>query len=214
MMGWLNEEVNGKGLDFVVFNGDLIHDNPEFLPQVKQQYDRLECPYFCSRGNHDQVSNQLWEQTWGYGLNHVVEKDNYVLLLGDTSNQKGEYVCADIKWLGEQLRKFSSKKHIFVFLHISQRKWTSAGIDCPEVTALLEKTPNVSAVFHGHDHHLDHEFLSGGLPYFFDGHIGGNWGAPYRGYRIVEVLQDDKVRTYQCNPQAFFVNNSVLKPRI
>ena len=36
MMEWLNEEHRGKGLDFVVFNGDLIHNEPRLLPQVRE----------------------------------------------------------------------------------------------------------------------------------------------------------------------------------
>jgi hypothetical protein len=36
--------------------------------------------------------------------------------------------------------------------------------------------------------------------------MGGSWGTNYRGYRIVEVQREGRIRTYQCNPQAFYVN--------
>ena len=84
------------------------------------------------------------------------------------------------------------------------------GIDCPEVSSLLESTPNVAAVFHGHDHDIDTFIYSNERAYLFDGHVGGNWGTNYRGYRIVEVDQEGKVSTYQCNPRAFIVNKTKL----
>jgi len=44
-----------KGVDFVVFNGDLIHDTPSFLPEVKAVYDQVQFPPFATRGNRDRV---------------------------------------------------------------------------------------------------------------------------------------------------------------
>ena len=38
--------------------------------------------------------------------------------------------------------------------------------------------------------------------YFFDSHIAGNWGTAYRGYRIVEVLNNGEILTYQMNPSS------------
>jgi hypothetical protein len=38
------------------------------------------------------------------------------------------------------------------------------------------------------------------IPHLFDSHFGGNWGTPYRGYRIVEVLGNKQIRTYIMNP--------------
>jgi len=206
MVTWIKEEQRGKGLDFVVFNGDLIHNEPEFLPRVKTFYDRLEIPYFAVRGNHDMVSSSLWAKTWGYEENHHFEQGDAAFLLGSTSNEKGDYLCADHTWLQKALSEYAEKKWIFLFLHISQHKFTRHGIACPEITALIEKTANLAAVFHGHDHDLDNVIFSNGKPYFFDGHYGGSWGTNYRGYRIVEIDAGDRVLTYQCNPEAFIVN--------
>jgi len=207
MVAWLKNEQRGKGLDFVILNGDLIHNDPEFLPQVKTFYDRLEIPYFAVKGNHDMVSPSLWAKTWGYEENHHFEKGDAAFLLGSTSNEKGDYLCADHAWLQKTLSKFAEKKWIFLFLHISQHKFTRHGIDCPKVTELIEKTANLTAVFHGHDHDLDNVIFWNGKSYFFDGHFGGSWGTNYRGYRIVEINADDQVLTYQCNPEAFIVNS-------
>ncbi len=44
IVAWLNQEHELNGLDFCVFNGDIIHDAPEFLPQAKAALDGLQVP--------------------------------------------------------------------------------------------------------------------------------------------------------------------------
>jgi len=207
---WMNEESRARGLDFAVFNGDLVHDDPTLLPQLKERYGRLEIPYFVNRGNHDKASPEFWKETWGYPENHSFERGDYAFVLASTSNEKGEYVSPDTGWLRAQFDSYKGKKGIFPFLHIAQVKFTRHAIARPEAASLLEQTPNVLAVFHGHDHDIDNVIYSNGRAHFFDGHMGGNWGTNYRGYRIVEVLEDGAIRTYQCNPQAFYVNSTRL----
>jgi 3',5'-cyclic AMP phosphodiesterase CpdA len=210
MIDWLNDESRGKGLDFVVFNGDMVHDDPSLLPKLKERLNKLEMPYFVNRGNHDKASPEVWKQTWGYPENHDFERGDYAFLLASTSNEKGDYLPADVSWLRDRLDFYKGKLGIFPFLHIGQVKFTQHSISRPEVTDLLEQAPNVVAVFHGHDHDIDNVIHWKNRRYFFDGHMGGNWGTNYRGYRIVEVPEEGRIRTYQCNPQAFYVNGAVL----
>ncbi|GAB3167260.1 metallophosphoesterase family protein [Telluribacter humicola] len=205
---WLNQEKLQKGLEFVVFNGDLIHDEPTLLYDLKTTLKRLTFPFYVTRGNHDRVGNDVWRDTWGYPTNHSFARGDYAFLLGDTSNEKGEYLCPDASWLRGELAKYSNKKGIFVFLHITPAKWTANGVDCPEVRELLEKMPNVLGIFHGHDHDEDGQKISGGKPYLFDGHFGGSWGTVYKGYRIVEVYEDGTWQSYQYNPSASPVINA------
>ena len=200
-MAHLKAEKERSGLDAVFFNGDLIHDDPSFMPQVKTYFDQLSIPYYVTRGNHDKVSPAVWQQIWGYPENHVVEVGPCSFVLGNTSNEKGEYVCADHRWLGEALTRLRKKKHVFVLLHIPQRKWTANGIDCPQVMDTLERFPNIKAIFHGHEYDQDAVKIAGTKPYIFDGHFGGSWGTAYHGYRIVEVFADDRITTYQFNPE-------------
>ncbi|MFN8353033.1 MAG: metallophosphoesterase [Spirosomataceae bacterium] len=202
LIRWMNAEKQGKGLDFVIMNGDLIHDKPELMLQVQQVFNRLPVPYYVTRGNHDHVSNQTWKQLWGYDTNHVFEKANCGFILADTSNEKGEYLCADAQWVGQQLKAFADKKWVFVIMHIPPAKWTDNGVDCAEIRNLFLNTPNFAGAFHGHEHDQDGRKTEKGKSYFFDGHIGGNWGTTYRGYRIVEVRTDGSWTTYQCNPDA------------
>ncbi len=208
LTGWMNQEKVQKGVDFVIFNGDLIHDDPTLLYDFKTTVSNLRMPYYVTRGNHDKVGLDVWQSTWGYPTNHSFVNKEYAFILGDTSNEKGEYVCPDIDFLKGELAKYADKKGIFIFLHITPEKWTSNGIDCKEVTDLFERTPNVKAIFHGHDHDQDGQKVKGKKPYFFDGHFGGNWGTTYKGYRVIEINADDTWQTYQYNPTAAPVLNS------
>lgn len=208
LITWINREKLQKGVDFTVFNGDMVHDDPTLYFDLKSTLAKLRVPYFVTRGNHDKVALDVWQSTWGYPTNHSFVKENYAFILGDTSNEKGEYICPDPAWLKAEIAKYADKKGIFVFLHITPAKWTSNGIDCKEITDLFEKTPNVKAIFHGHDHDQDGGKMLGKKPYFFDGHFGGNWGTTYKGYRILEIFEDDTWTTYQYNPTAAPVLNS------
>lgn len=186
-------------LDACIINGDLIHDKKELLPQAKQQLDKLTLPYCVTQGNHDQVSPEYWEEIWGVPLNYEKKIGKHVLLMMTTSNEKGEYLSPDLNWLTEKLAIHEYNK-VFLFLHIGQQKWTPNSIDNPAYADLIQKYRNVKAVFHGHDHDQDGEKMLGNIPHLYDSHIGGSWGTPYKGFRIVEVLKDNSVQTYMMNP--------------
>jgi 3',5'-cyclic-AMP phosphodiesterase len=205
---WVNHEKLQKGVDFMIFNGDLIHDDPTLLYDFKSAISNLNMPYYVTRGNHDKVGLDVWKSTWGYPTNHSFAQDGYAFVLGDTSNEMGKYLCPDANWLKAEFAKHADKKGIFVFLHITPEKWTAHGVDCKEVTTLFENTPNLKGIFHGHDHDQDGQKVLGKKPYFFDGHFGGSWGTTYKGYRVIEIYSDDTWQTYQYNPTAAPVLNS------
>ncbi|MEJ7769022.1 MAG: metallophosphoesterase [Chitinophagaceae bacterium] len=208
MIGWLNREKKQRGVDFSMINGDLIHNDPAFLPTVKIKLDQLDMPYYVSHGNHDMVDGATWEETWKIPLHYAFEKKNSAFLILDTADKAGKYICPDIEWTRKQLIRYSSKKQLFVFMHITPVDWTKNAIVCPELVALFSKQVNLKAVFHGHDHDQDSAKERDGKHYFFDSHIAGSWGTAYRGYRMVEVLTDGQVLTYQVNPtSAEKVNN-------
>lgn len=187
-------------LEFCVMNGDLIHNEKSYLPLVKGKIDGLKMPYFVTRGNHDMVTPEFWNSIWGMPLNHdVILKDN-AILLGDTSNEMGTYLSPDLNWLNSKLETHKNKNQVFIFLHIPQAKWTKNGISHPEVFEVINKYPNVKAVFHGHEHDQDGVNMVNKIPYIFDAHVGGNWGTPYKGFRVVEILKDNSMITYMMNP--------------
>jgi len=65
---------------------------------------------------------------------------------------------------------------------------------------LLAKYKNVRAVFNGHDHDEEGIKMKNDIPFVFDAHFGGSWGTAYRGFRVVELLKDNTLRTYIMNP--------------
>lgn len=202
MVRWLNEAHAQHPLNFVIINGDLVHDRPDLLATVKKEhYDKLSVPFYALPGNHDHADAIIWKSVFGYEDNFSFEKNGVGFVLANTSNTKGVYLCPDQAFLKKELDKFRSLKTVFVVLHIPPHFWVpeSPFVDCPDTISLLHSYPNVKAVFHGHDHSLDAVFYTGKLPHFFDAHIGGSWGTSYRGYRIVEVDEDDKITTYQVN---------------
>lgn len=202
---WLNEAHAQNPLNFVIINGDLVHDRPELLAVVKKEhYDHLKVPFYALPGNHDLADSAIWKSVFGYEDNFSFEKNGVGFVLANTSNTKGTYVCPDNDFLKKELDQFKSLSTVFVILHIPPHFWVPENpfVECPDTIRLLHSYPNVKAVFHGHDHSLDSVFYTNKLPHFFDGHIGGNWGTSYRGYRIVEVDDENKVRTYQVNASA------------
>jgi len=209
LVAWINDEHAGKGLDFMVFNGDLVHNDPGLLPELKTCYDRLAMPYYVVKGNHDMAEDDQWASFWGTSPDHSFEKEGFGFIFARTSNPKGEYLGADTGWLRSEVERFSGSRGIFAFMHIAQSKITRHGISCPEVEAILCGAEKIKAVFLGHDHDIDNKIYVQGKPFIFDGHYGGSWGTNYRGYRIVEVFEKEAV-TYQCNPAAFYENVNTI----
>lgn len=187
-------------LDFCVVNGDVIHDAKEFLAPAKQQLDKLPVNYYVTKGNHDMVSESYWNEVWGMPTEHDVIHGEYSVLLASTSNENGEYLSPDLVWMEKKLNDYSAQQGVFIFVHIPQSKWTKFAIDTPEFFNLINQRKNVKAVFHGHEHEEDGVKMVKGIPYLFDSHMGGNWGTPYKGFRVMDVLKDGSLLTYIMNP--------------
>ena len=185
-----------KDVDFVVFNGDLIHDEPSLLPEVKKVYNQLQVPYYVCRGNHDRVSEGDFMRIMGQTTNFsFITKDSGILLL-DCSNEKGEYLCADLDFAKTILEEYAKLPQVFVFVHISQNDWTRHGVNCKPFLNLVTSYSNVKATFHGHDHDVDGQMLYKKKPFLWSGHFGGSWGNPFPSYRVCEVGEDGKVISY------------------
>jgi 3',5'-cyclic AMP phosphodiesterase CpdA len=204
MVKWLNEDHAKNHLDMMIINGDLVHNRPDLLPEIKKDYlDKLSVPYYTIPGNHDFADGEIWKNVFGYDDKYVVEHGDIAFIFANTADSKGTYVCPDNAFIEASLDSFTHKKIVFVILHIAPVQWMKAEanmfLDCPETRKLLHAYPNVKAVFHGHDHLLDGVRYTDKLPHFFDSHIGGNWGTDYRGYRVVEVGADNSIYTYQVN---------------
>jgi Icc protein len=200
MIQWLNADHRQRKLDCCFVNGDLYHDKAEWLQPAKQQWDKLAMPYYVSHGNHDHGSEANWQEAFGVSWHYSFTKGDCGFVVLNTADEKGTYICPDLEKARALLAQRKDSKHLFVIMHIAPMKWTKYGISCPELTELFAKQQNLRAVFHGHDHDEDSMKTDNGKHYFWDAHAGGNWGTEYRGYRIVEVLKDGTIITYQMNP--------------
>ncbi|HKZ38699.1 MAG TPA: metallophosphoesterase [Chryseolinea sp.] len=187
-------------LDFCVINGDIIHDGKEFLVPAKTRLDKLPVKYYVTKGNHDMVTDEYWNEVWGMPTNHDVQINKTTLLLANTSNEKGEYLSPDLGWMKTKLEEHKKQQNVFIFLHIPQAKWTKNAIETPALFQLLNEYKNVRGVFHGHEHDQDGVKMVNNVPYMFDSHFGGNWGTTYRGFRVVELVNDKSFLTYIMNP--------------
>lgn len=196
----VNRYHNMMPSEFVVYNGDIIHDDPQFMNPAYEALSKSELPFYVTKGNHDMVTPEVWEETWGYPQNHSVEFGKRVILLGTTSNENGDYLCPNNQWFEQQLDKYKDACEIYIFLHITPNNWTDHGVACPDFHQLLARYDNITAVFNGHDHQEDGIKIEGEIPFMFDGHFGGSWGTEYRGFRIVEKLKDGTLRTYLMDP--------------
>lgn len=190
----INAEEN---VDFVVFNGDLIHDEPKWMPEVLKVYETLQVPYYVCKGNHDRISEASWFQLWGQPADFsFISKEQYGFILMNCSNEAGDYLCADISFAKVILEEYARLTHVFLFVHISQNDWTRHGVACDDLLKLIASYPNVKATFHGHDHDVDGIMINRKKPYLWSGHFGGSWGNPFASYRVCEVGEDGKTVTY------------------
>lgn len=217
LIGWINQDHQKNHLDFMIMNGDLVHDRPDLLPELKREYlDKLKVPYHAVPGNHDFADAKIWKDVFGYEDNYLFDHGDIAVVLAHTADAKGKYTCPNNNFLKASFDKLQDKKIVFVVLHIPPVQWypeeASIFLSCPETIELLHSYKNIKAVFHGHDHNLDGMRYTAKLPHFFDAHVGGNFGTVYRGYRIVEVDQNNAIYTYQVNAtMSPLVNDTKLK---
>lgn len=221
MINWINEEIENTGVDFVVFNGDLVHDKSEDLIIVKDRFDKINTKYYVVHGNHDYSSDKEWKELWGYNWNHNFVKSNYAFLLLNSSFKEGSYDCIDYKWLEKMLKKYENKDGIILFCHIFQHGKNYKGInffgvDCKKASELMFDSKNIIMAVYSHAHNLDSHFIvksekENMINVFFTGHFSA-WGLPYLGYRIIEIYENDYIVTYQFNPENDKIKNiSILK---
>ena len=196
---YINNDHAHHPFRFTVINGDIVHDDKSFYPAAKQALDALNCKYYVSQGNHDHVTHDEWKSIWGMPVNLDFTYKKCAFLVGTTSNETGEYLCPDIEWLREKLHQHRNKE-VFIFIHINPGALTKHAVDCPRFFELLGHHKNIKAVFNGHDHDEDGIKVKNNIPFIFDSHFGGSWGTVYRGYRVVEVMNDGSVITYIMNP--------------
>ncbi len=196
----INEEHAADPFSFCVINGDIIHDDKKHFPAAKKALDALSMKYYVSQGNHDHVNADEWQTIWNMPVNFDFSIKKNSFLVGTTSDEKGTYLCPDVKWFARKLEEHKRQQNVFIFIHINPGKQTKYGVDCPELFELFAKYKNIRAVFNGHDHDEEGIKMKNDIPFIFDAHFGGDWGTSYRGFRVVELMKDNSITTYILNP--------------
>ena len=93
----LNGEKAGRGLDFTVVNGDLIHDDPQQLPLVKKAWDDLHTPWYPTHGNHDKVPESEWHQILGHDWYYGFEQGEAAFVVFNTATVAGDGLATHLE---------------------------------------------------------------------------------------------------------------------
>lgn len=222
----LNQEKERKGLDYIFFLGDLTNNDGTYLQVIKNKYlnpSKLKTPFYVIKGNHDYATDWEWKLVWGYPTDFSFEDKDSAFILADTSANKDyrQFLCADYRWFNARLNYYSTKKNIFVFMHIApfvrKNEMYAAEklqVNCGSILSAIENHPNIRASFHGHLHAISDAKIVNGKYHFWDGCFGDgdNLGYIPKTYRIVEVYEDDSIYTYLYSlTMAMIVNEYYVK---
>lgn len=209
-----------KRLDFVLFNGDLIHTSKEpRVPRLKEIKDlyhaKVNVPMYASVGNHDLATDEEWIEAIGHSRSHAFEMGDYGYIIIRSSDEDGaRQICLDKEFLEQKLMEFKCKKGVFVFSHIPRYAGVRPGTkgdspECSDILTLFQNQKNLKLVFHSHFHEEDRTFLKDGVNYAFSGHVA-MYGLDYYGYRIVDIYKDGSVKTTMMDMTRDVIRNQLV----
>jgi len=153
--------INRRGAELTVANGDLTswYTEEEFA-LAKSHLDRLDAPYYVTRGNHDRVgdySEDYFRKVFGletswHGADH---KGFHFIMLDDNRPENGWHGFTDeeFDWFEDDLAA-NAGKPTFVFCH---RPIGAGAVDIDKnvrarFLAIVADNPQVVGVFNGHSH--------------------------------------------------------------
>lgn len=203
----LSKEKETK-LDFVVFNGDMLHsDYDSTIEPLSDLFFRdidISVPVYPVYGNHDRSTAEEWLSVFGHPVNHYFVSGEYGhILLNSSSPSGGRQVCSqeDLDFLSNALTSLNNKKGVFVFCHIPRfsgmrENPSHDSPECTEILSLLKSQSNLVSVFNSHFHEEDRILERHNIKNCFTGHFA-HYGLNYYGYRIVEIYDDGQVITKQ-----------------
>lgn len=196
----INEYHERSPLNFLMINGDISHDQPEYLFDAKVHLDGLNMPLKVSKGNHDRIDEGSWLKLWGVPFDYNFSIGNEAFITLNTSDLEGAYLCPDYSKLRTMLNETKNMSNVFLFMHINPAGQTKFAVECQKLVDLLKSNTNVRAVFNGHDHDHDNILIHQSIPFVFDGRFGGTWGTEEKGFRVVECYEDGKIITFMVTP--------------
>ena len=186
IMDEVTNKSNALNPDFVIHTGDIGGEKREYLEAGKHFLDKLNCPYYIARGNHDNRDEMLnvfddiaGDKTY-YSFNHkgyhfIILDSSYFLLRdkilpwpGETFNGselKGLIIPEEeLKWVEDDLKRYGEMK-TFVFTHsalaVSGKgpypNYSQPLYNHKEVFRMFDQYKNIKAIFAGHSHINDLE---------------------------------------------------------
>lgn len=179
-------EVDGEGLDRFFVCGDLTMNEPAKFSDLKTLLDTVGIEYFIAYGNHERCSDADFLSAWGQNVNHSFASGDYAYIIQKTSDATGRFLAADSAWLATEAAKYSDKKGVFVFFHISpadnlakyivvsdsadlvavpQPQPAAAKATVDSLKTALLNIPNLVCVFHGHHHDINYLYTVDGVQY-------------------------------------------------
>ena len=183
-----------REIDFVVNNGDIVHDDETLHSEVKANFfDELPTgvDWYVVFGNHDWATDDEWEDVYNQPKQHTFEYGEYGFIITETGEPRtDDWYCADADWLENQIDGFSDKEDVFVFNHIApDDDWDYTGVNCPDVRSQFQRD-EVKAVLLGHNHEENTVQTHDGVQYAYASRVGGyepTQGAIDLGLRIVDI---------------------------
>ncbi|MCC5790235.1 MAG: metallophosphoesterase [Opitutales bacterium] len=201
-------EKRGKGLDFLVHIGDIVHSSGTKEDHRWFQNEILAAhgiPSYVCYGNHDRLEEEDWQDVYGQGRNHAFSRNGFGYIILNSSDTEGaRQLCIGQDFLQEHLKAFRDLKGVFLITHIprfqtgfrgDERLGPSYGSDspqCDEIMAMLEESPNLICCVSGHFHEHNGIIHNRGIPTVFTNHFG-HYGVNQYGLRIFEVYDDGAV---------------------
>lgn len=145
-------------VDFIILDGDIGDINTKY-----QNYHRaiklseaFKMPYFFVHGNHDHMTDELWNSLFPYQKNYSIKKGNNAFIC--VNNVENEipadtgFTNINDAWLTSVLAKYTTE-NLFVVSHYGE-------FDNNMLDKCAAK-PNFKALFNGHMHDLAQDVVRG-----------------------------------------------------
>lgn len=180
----IDEIHNERSIDFVVHNGDIVHDDEtEHQTVIDNFFSKLPTgvPWYPVFGNHDWATDAEWQDFYGQPKQHTFEPHpDYGCIITNTGTDRSAgFQSADSTFVKNQIDAFEAdgKQGVFVFQHIAPFTDTDVvGVDSPDVREQFDRDI-VKGVFLGHNHEKGWTEVRGGTRYHYVCRIGGEDGT-------------------------------------
>lgn len=201
----LNEINSEREIDFIVLNGDNVHDDETLHSELHDEFthelDFIDGPvdagerYFGAAGNHDWSNESEWMDDYGHAFDYSFVSENVGFII--TANivpRSSDYRTAEaegnVDYVKSTLDDFESDglDGAFVFHHVPPDSSFDFSYDNPEMREQLQREI-VSGCFLGHTHQYNDVVTVDGIKYINMQLIGNNRVYAPRGVRVFDITE-------------------------